>query len=278
MIEKLKMINLNGQIVSESEKIFNANNRALKYGDALFETVKVENLNIQYLEDHYFRLMASMRMLRMEIPMNFTMEFFENELIKTVEANDLKSARLRITVFRKDGGLYNPATNQIDFVIEASVLKNEIKENYTLDLFKDYFIYSGLLSTVKTTNKLTNVLASIYASENNLDNCILLNEKKHVVEAINGNIFLVKGTIIKTPSINEGCVKGVVRKKIIEMLLKHEKYTIEETEISPFEIQKADEIFITNAIVGIQPVTSYRKSNFKTTITQEIAEALKILI
>ncbi len=278
MIEKLKMINLNGQIVSESEKIFNANNRALKYGDALFETVKVENLNIQYLEDHYFRLMASMRMLRMEIPMNFTMEFFENELQKTVEANDLKSARLRITVFRKDGGFYNPATNQIDFVIEASVLKNEIKENYTLDLFKDYFIYSGLLSTVKTTNKLTNVLASIYASENNLDNCILLNEKKHVVEAINGNVFLVKGATIKTPSIGEGCVKGIVRKKIIEILLKHKEYTIEETEISPFEIQKADEIFITNAIVGIQPVTSYRKSNFKTTITQEIAEALKILI
>lgn len=272
------MINFNGDIVSDSKKIFNANNRALKYGDALFETIKVENLNIHYLEDHYFRLMASMRMLRMEIPMNFTMEFFENELQKTVEACDLKNARLRITVYRKDGGLYYPVSNQIDFIIEASALNNEIKKVYTLDLFKDYFIYSGLLSTVKTTNKLTNVLASIYATENNFDNCILLNENKHVVEAINGNIFLVKGTTIKTPSISQGCVKGIVRKKLIEMLLKHKEYDIEETDISPFEMQKADEIFITNAIVGIQPVTSYRKRNFKTTIAQELSAELKTLI
>lgn len=272
------MINYNSEIVSDSDKIFNANNRALKYGDALFETIKAVNLDIQFLEDHYFRLMASMRMLRMEIPMNFTMEFFENELRKTVDASDLKDARLRITVFRKDGGLYNPASNQIDFIIEASTLKSEIKKTYTVDLFKDYFIYSGLLSTVKTTNKLTNVLASIYASENNFDNCVLLNEKKHIVEAINGNIFLVKGTTIKTPSIGEGCVKGIIRKKIIEILSEHKEYTIEEAEISPFEIQKADEVFITNAIVGIQPVTSYRKSNFKATIAQELTEKLKTLI
>ena len=269
------MINFNGQILRNSENILNANNRALKYGDALFETLKVSNLSIQYLEDHYFRLMASMRMLRMEIPMNFTMEFFENELKKTFEACNLQSARLRITVFRKDGGLYNPTSSETDFIIEAAALKDETKEVYKLDLFKDYFIYSGLFSTIKTTNKLTNVLASIYASENNVHNCILLNEKKHIVEAINGNVFLVKGTTIKTPSISEGCVKGIVRKKIIEILQKHKEYTIEETEISPFEIQKADEVFITNSIVGIQPVTSYRKSTFKLTIAQELAKVLK---
>ncbi len=100
-----------------------------------------------------------------------------------------------------------------------------------------------------------NTLASIFADENDLDNCILLNEKKGVVEVTNGNIFVVKGNVVKTPALTEGCIKGIVRIKVIEILFKNKDFTIEETSISPFEIQKADEVFITNAIIGVQPVT-----------------------
>ena len=265
------MINLNGKLISKSEDVLNANNRAFKYGDALFETVKVKNLEVYFIEDHYFRLMASMRMLRMEIPMSFTLEFFENELINTVKQNNLENARVRFTVFRKDGGLYNPITNKVDYLIEASELNLVTKENYAIDLFKDFYMYSGLLSTIKSTNKLTNVLASIYASENNLDTCILLNEKKQVVEVINGNIFIVKGNLIKTPPVTEGCVKGIARKKIIDIISNIDKYTLQETEISPFELQKCDEVFITNVIVGIQPVSVYRKNTFSTKVANELA-------
>jgi len=272
------MINYNGKLICSSEPVFHSSNRAFKYGDGLFETIKVENLKVNYLEDHYFRLMASMRMLRMNIPMSFTMDFFENELIKTVETNNLIDARIRITVYRKDGGLYTPATNEIDFIVEASSLSSIIKKEYVVDLFKDYFIYSGFLSTIKSTNKSINVLASIYASENEFDNCILLNEKKHVAEAINGNIFIVKDNIVKTPAITEGCVKGIIRKKLIEIISKDKNYTIEETSISPFEIQKADEIFITNAIVGIQPVTKYKKTRFKNSVAEALAKELEKLI
>ena len=272
------MINLNGTITNNSAAILNSNNRAFKYGDALFETIKVENLKVYFIEDHYFRLMASMRMLRMEIPMNFTLEFFENELIRTVEQHNLNSARVRLTVFRKEGGLYNPITNQVDYLIETTPLTSIIKENYKIDLFKDFYIYSGILSTIKTTNKIINVLASIYASENEFDNCILVNEKKYVAEAINGNIFIVKGNLIKTPAIAEGCIKGIARKKIIEIISKTKKYTLQETEISPFELQKADEVFITNVIVGIQPVSFYKKSNFKTTVSKELALEFSKLI
>jgi branched-chain amino acid aminotransferase len=272
------MINFNGEIINSSKEILNSNNRAFKYGDALFETLKLHNFKINFLEDHYFRLMASMRMLRMEISMEFTLEFFEKILRNTAQKNNLENARLRITVFRKNGGLYNPSTCKTDFIIEAFPLTYETKLNYTIDLYKDYFVSSGLLSTIKTTNKLTNVLASIYASENNFDNCILLNEKKQVVEAINGNIFLVKNTTIKTPPITEGCVKGIIRKKLIEIISNHKIYNIEETEISPFELQKADEVFITNSIIGIQPVTVYKKSNFKSEVTKELIMELNNLI
>lgn len=272
------MINYNSELVSSSVTVLNSNNRAFKYGDGLFETLKVEQLNVIFLEDHYFRLMASMRMLRMEIPMDFTMDFLEKELLKTAMANNFDDARLRLTVFRKDGGLYNPLSNEIDFIIEANPLEINLKSTYAIDLFKDYFIYSGLLSTIKTTNKLTNVLASIYTSENEFDNCVLLNEKKQVVETINGNIFLVKENKIKTPPITSGCVKGIVRKKLIEFISKNPNYDFEEGDISPFDLQKADELFLTNSIIGIQPITNYKKAVFKTEIGLELRENLKDLV
>ena len=264
------MINLNGTLISKSKDVLNSENRAFKYGDALFETLKVENLKVHFLEDHYFRLMASMRMLRMEIPMNFTLEFFKNEIMSTLKYNNLENARVRFTVYRQDGGLYNPLTNKVDYLIEALPLTSVVKGNYTIDLFKDYYIYSGILSSIKTTNKIINVLASIYASENEFDNCIIINEKKQVVEVINGNIFIVKNNVVKTPPITEGCVKGIARKKIIEIISKIEKLTLEEVIISPFELQKADEIFITNVIIGIQHVSAYKKTLFSNKISNEL--------
>lgn len=265
-------------MVEESKAMLSFNNRAFNYGDALFETLKITDSKIYFLEDHYFRLMASMRMLRMEIPLNFTMEFFESELLKTAEQNNLENARVRLTVFRKDGGLYNPTSNQIDYLIVVSPLNILVKETYAVDIFKDYCLNSDMLSTLKTTNKITNVLASIYASENGFDNCILVNERKQVVEAINGNIFAVKGNTIKTPPISAGCIKGITRKKIIELVSKSDIYAMEETEISPFDLQKADEIFITNVIVGIQPITRYKKAVFSTKVSKELALALSKLI
>lgn len=272
------MINFNGAIIKDSTTLFSATNRAFKYGDALFDTIKVTNSKINFLEDHYFRLMASMRMLRIEIPMNFTLEFFEKEIINTVNSNSLEAARVRFTVYRNDGGMYAPTTNSCSYLVEASPLNVVIKEIYTLDVFKDFFLYSGLLSTIKTTNKITNVLASIYAKENELDNCVLLNERKHVVESINGNIFVVKGNVIKTPPLEEGCVKGIMRKKIIEMLNKNDDFILKQEAISPFELQKADEIFISNAIVGIQPITNYKKTTFKTTISKVLGLKIKNLV
>ncbi|MEX6626178.1 aminotransferase class IV [Tenacibaculum salmonis] len=272
------MINFNGKIISEKELQLSNDNRAFKYGDAIFETVRVLNTKVVFIEDHYFRLMASMRMLRMKIPMKFTLEFLQEEILKTTK--DLPKSvnyRVRLTVYRKDGGLYNPASNEIDYLIEASEFNYIEKTSYKVDLYKDFYNYSGLLSTIKTTNRMLNTLSAIFADENDLDNCILLNERKGVVEATNGNIFVIKDGIIKTPALTEGCIKGIIRKKVIEILEKHPDYSIEETVISPFELQKADEVFITNAIVGIQSVTNYRKKAFTTEITNKIKSSLKLL-
>ena len=274
----MEMINLNGVFFSKNEVVLSSQNRAFKYGDGLFETLKFENSTIYFLEDHYFRLMASMRMLRMEIPMYFTLDFFEQEILKSVIENSLESARIRFVVVRKEGGLYTPITNKIDYLIEVEPLNKKINSDYSIDVFSDFYVYSGIISTLKTTNKLVNVLGGIYASENKLDNCVLVNEKKMVVEALNGNIFMVIGNTIKTPPLTEGCIKGIARKKIIEMLSKSTTYKLEEVEISTFELLKADEIFITNVIKGIQPVSNFKKGTFTKVISEELITEFSQLV
>lgn len=276
------MVNFNGTIVPSSENIL-AENRAFLYGDGVFETVKILDGKVLFLEDHYFRLMSGMRIVRMKIPMDFTMEFFESQLLETAAANNcLDSARVRITVYRNSGGFYFPKDNAVGFVISAMPLENTVyvidKNQYEVDLFKDFYITKQLLSSVKTTNKLINITASIYADENALQNCLLLNDSKTVVEALNGNVFMLIGSKLVTPPLSEGCLNGVMRKQILAIAKKIEEIEVSEESISPFDLQKADEIFITNVITGIQTVTKYRKKDFGTAFAESLLVKLNAQI
>ncbi|MFM2368915.1 MAG: hypothetical protein RL619_1215 [Bacteroidota bacterium] len=272
------MINFNGTIVSQDANIL-TQNRAFLYGDAVFETVKIINNKILFLEDHYFRLMSSMRVVRMEIPMNFTMEYFEEQILSLVKNNTLSnSARARITVYRNDGGYYLPQNNTISFLIHAIALETTLysidQKEYEVDLYKDFYVTKQLLSSIKTTNRIINITGSIYANENGLDNCILLNDSKNVVEALQGNIFMLLGNKLITPPVSEGCLNGVMRKQILGLAKKIENIEVVEEAISPFDLQKADELFITNVIKGIQPITRYRKKQFTTKLATKLVEKL----
>lgn len=277
------MVNFNGKLVAADANLFNHQNRGFRYGDALFETLRVVNNEPYFLEDHYFRLMASMRIMRMEIPMNFTLEFFQEELLRTIEAIELSNAaaRARLTVYRNEGGLYTPLTNEIGYVIEAVPITTPFylfnEDTYEVELFKDFYINADMLSNLKTTNRATNVVASVFAKENGYANCLLLNHEKKVVEAINGNIFLVTENVIKTPPLKDGCLDGILRKKLIQLLQKHPEYTIVEESVSPFELQKVDEIFVTNVIMGIQSVTRYRKKDFETSVAKNLIGKLNAM-
>lgn len=272
------MINFNGNIQETSNSAIE-NNRGFLFGDAIFETIKVNGTKILFLEEHYLRLMASMRICRMEIPMNFTMEFMEEEILKLIDVQTHKlSNRIRFSVFRNADGFYNPTSNDVQFVITCSELASEnyvlLPLNYEVELFKDFHVSKHLLSTLKTNNKMLNVVASVFAKENGFDNCLLINEEKNVVEAINGNIFMKMGNQLITPPISDGCLNGIMRKQVIALATKIENIEMIEKSISPFDLQKADELFLSNVITGIQPITKYRKKEFTSDLTKEIIELL----
>lgn len=278
------MVNINGKIVNKENTSLSIYNRGLNYGDAVFETIKVSYGKILFWEDHYFRLMASMRILRMEIPMNFTLEFLESQILNLIQSSNLttKTARVKLIVYRNSKGLYLPDNNNVEYIISTKILNNDFYQlhdkNCAVDLYKDHYISADLLSTVKTNNRIINVIGSIYAKENDFDNCLLLNNQKHIVEALNANVFLVKDNIIKTSPLSDGCIKGIMRKQIIDIVKLIPDYTIKEESISPFELQQADELFLTNVIIGIQSVTRYRKKEFSNSVAKDLLGKLNVKV
>jgi len=278
------MVNINGNIIKKADATISILNRGFNYGDAVFETIKVSHNKILFWEDHYFRLMASMRILRMEIPMEFTLEFLEIQILHLVQSNGFstKSVRIKLIVFRNSDGFYLPDNNNVKYIITSNTLNEDfyhLKESENVvDLYKDHYISADLLSTLKTNNRIINVTGSIFAVENELDNCLLLNTQKHVVEALNANLFLVKDNIIKTPPLSDGCIKGVMRKQVIDIIKLMPDFVFEETSISPFELQKADELFLTNVITGIQPITKYRKKEFDNKTAKNLLGKLNVKV
>jgi branched-chain amino acid aminotransferase len=166
----------------------------------------------------------------------------------------------------------------VSFLIQTSAIENPVysisEKEYEVDLYKDFYIPKQLLSTLKTTNKMIHVTGSIYAKENDLDNCILLNDSKNVVEALQGNLFMRMGNTLITPPISEGCLNGIMRKQILSFAKKETNLEVVEQVISPFDLQKADELFVTNVIRGIQPITKYRKKEFE----QDTAKVLNTIL
>ena len=270
------MINFNGKILDESDQL--SNNRGFLYGDAVFETLKIVNNKILFWEDHYFRLMSSMRIIRLDIPETYTPEFLKENIIKIHQKKSLTgNSRVRITVFRYSSGKYRPDSNTSSFIISSEEVSesNYILNNgdYKVDLFKDFYLDNQLISSIKSNNKIINVVASIYSNENGLENCILLNKDKMVVEFINSNIFSVNQRKIYTPKLSSGCLNGVMRKNLIN-ILRLNSFEVFEEDISTFDLTKSDEIFGTNIIQGLFSVTNYRNKYYSNSISLKILNLL----
>lgn len=274
------MINFNGKITDLSDQLIN--NRAFLYGDAVFETLIIFNDKILFWEDHYFRLMSSMRIIRLDIPDKYTPEFFKENIIKIHNnISQTGNSRIRINIYRSSGGKYKPEKNTPSFIISCeSINYNTYKLNkghYEVDLYKDYYLDNQLISSIKSNNKIINVVASIYASENGFDNCILLNKDKLVSEFINSNLFIIKDEKIYTPTLKSGCLNGVVRKNLFK-ILSSSSFELCEQDLSTFDITQSDEIFGTNIAQGIFSVTKFRKKDYDCSKTKKIITMLNNFI
>jgi branched-chain amino acid aminotransferase len=260
------ILNIDGELISDDQLSLKWNNRAFLYGDGVFESIRVWEGKLMLWEDHYFRLMSSMRIARISIPDNFTPEYLAECMHDCCAANELENARLRISVFREGGGRYLPVETEVRFLIEVSPLDEALyglnEQGLEVELYQDQFKMSGVHANIKTVSSQLYVMAAIFATENGWDDALLINESKSIVEGSSSNIFLIQGDEVITPALTEGCVRGVMRKNLIDLFQK-EGVKVREERVSPFELVKADELWLTNAIKGIQWVGKYRKKTYQ---------------
>lgn len=274
--------NSNG-ILSESSTLpIELHNRALLYGDGVFETIKFAYGKVLFWEDHYFRLMASLRILRIRIPDHWTPEYLQNQIYETISAFhwEKQTVRIRLTVWRSGGGKYAPEIHTPEFLITCTLLESAQfhipEQEVCVDIYKDVPKAANLLSSLKLIGSQLYVLAAIYAQENNLWDSLLINESKNIVETSRSNVFAVSGDQLITPPLNSGALRGIMRQRIIKSAGEVGLNPVEK-DITPFDLLKVDELWLTNVIQGIIPVTNYRTRNYDDVKARAMVDVINIM-
>jgi len=268
----------NGEFYSDDTALFSANNRAFRYGDSLFETIHTNGTQIQFFNEHIERLTLGMKQLGMEIPENFH-ETIEKNIKRLITKNkSFLGTRIRLCVFRNSGGLYTPTTNSISYLIESSKLEEPKyflnKKGLKIGLFDTYKKTSNSLSSFKTGNSLPFILAGLHKDEMKWDDCLLINERQNLVESVSSNLFVVKDGILFTPSVESGAVNGIMREQIIQIALNLGITVYDDCIIKPKQLEESDEIFLTNAIVGIRWVVAYGERRYFNRSAKTLIEEL----
>jgi len=257
--------NYNGEIVPAGQQVLQLNNRAFRYGDGIFESMRMIKGNLQYANLHAKRLQAGMKALKLENYSDLDIDFLKEKAKELSTRNKAKNGRLRLTVFRDADGLYTPTDNKLAYTIEWETLEDQ---QYTLNqrglimnVFEDIPKPINSLSNLKTCNSLTYVLAGVYKQRNRLDDAFILNQNGFLCESISSNIFIKYNGTLYTPALSEGCIKGVMRQVVIELALKN-SIPVTEAQINPQILNEADEVFLTNATKGIQWVLGFNRKRY----------------
>ena len=270
------MIVLNGSIYTDMNSAPASDLQAILMAANPFqESVRVEAGKIIFWEAHYFRMMASMRILRMGIPMTYTMEYLEEQVLLLLQESDLlkKAVQIHFSFFSTGSISRSIPIVPSSFLIHAEACETMLgvqTSDRSIDLYKDHWVVMGLYGTLEQSNDRLRKLASVYAFENDFEDCVLLNEDKQITETITGAIFVVKGNQIKTPPLTSGCRSSVYRQVVIDLLVKQDGLDLVEDVVSPFELQKADELFVVSLSNGIQSVKQYRKKVFVSTTAESV--------
>ena len=262
---------LDGHLVRQDKANLSVNNRSFRYGDGCFETIRVVNGQIKLASLHFERLFTSIDALKFNKPSYMNAEWLQKNILEVVHKNGhQKLARVRVMIFRGDGGLYDPENYFPHHLIQSFKLgeaTQELNQNgLTLGIYKEAKKSSDHFSMIKSNSYLPYVMAALWAKENNLNDAILLNHAGGIADTTIANLFIIKDGTIKTPAIIEGPVAGVMRRHLIKTLRAND-YEVEETTVSVADVLEASEVFLTSAIHGIKWVKQIDNSQYNNSLT-----------
>lgn len=271
----------NDEFVIINHPILTAANRGFKYGDGLFETMRMCNGKLKFAELHADRLRAGMKALKIDGSTLLDEYFLKQKTAELCKKNKLKdNVRFRLSVYRAGDGLYTPNSNKFGYVLESSALEEDNyelnKKGLIIDVFDELTKPVNILSNYKTSNSLLYVMAGLYKKQHRLDDAFILNQHGFLCESISSNIFVVYDKKIYTPALSEGCVAGVMRNVVMSMARAND-IAVTEAQINPEILKAAEEVFVTNAISGIRWVMGYGRKRYFNETTKLLSAKLNTI-
>lgn len=260
-------------MVKADEPVFLSCNRGYRYGDGLFETIKITNGKMLLGDYHFERLFSGLQLLKFDLPGLFSRDSLVKDILHLCEKNNCSSlARVRLSVSRGNGGL-NDGDTMASYLVECWSInesQNRLNENgLVVDIFPDARKSCDIFANLKSANYLPYAMAARFAKENKLNDCFVLNTVGHIADSTIANVFYIKDGVITTPGLSEGCVNGVMRRYLLSVL-KEAGYEVKELAVTAADIERADEVFLTNAISGIRWVKQFRQKTYSNNQTTEI--------
>ena len=267
----------NGKLLKPESGIISANSRGLRFGDGLFETIKSINSQLAFVDEHFARLWKGLQVLQFTIPKQFTPDHLEQEIQTLLKKNGhSKLARVRLTVFRGDGGLFDTTDHKPNYLVQSWALPDETgswnSNGLVLGIYTDVKKSCDILSNLKHNNFLPYAMAALHAKKEKWNDAVLLNTEGSLCDTSIANIFLIKDEVVYTPALTEGCIAGVMRRNLIEKLTAA-GYKLVEGKVSVDELLDADEVFLTNSIYNLRWVQSIGDKQYTNMQTQKIYAA-----
>jgi branched-chain amino acid aminotransferase len=273
-------INFNGEIYPADVKLLTTANRGFRYGDGLFESMRLMKGELKFADMHADRLQRGMKALKLDNYSQMDAWFLKEKVADIAMRNKAKHGRLRLTVFRDAEGLYTPTLNKMGYCLEITPIDEPRyflnEKGLIMDIFTDVTKPTNYLSNIKTCNSLVYVLAAIYKTQNKLDEVFLLNQNGFLCEAGSSNLFVLYNNHLYTPALSEGCVEGVMRHVVID-IAKKIGMGITEAQINPDILYEADEVFLTNAGRGIQCVMGFGVKRYFSRVSKVLVDELNKL-
>lgn len=276
----MTFINFNGEIVPADTKLLSIANRGFRYGDGLFESMRLMKGQLKFADLHADRLQRGMKALKIDGYSQMDTWFLKEKVEELAFRNKVKHGRLRLTVFRDAEGLYTPSQNKMGYCLELTPVEEPRyflnSKGLIMDIFTDIPKPSNYLSNIKTCNSLPYVMAGIFKAQNKLDEVFLLNQNGFLCEAGSSNVFVWYQNHLYTPALSEGCVEGVMRQVVIKIALEN-NIGVTEAQINPDILYEADEVFLTNATRGIQCVMGYGVKRYFNKLSKMLVDELNKL-
>ncbi|MGN6294786.1 MAG: aminotransferase class IV [Chitinophagaceae bacterium] len=267
-----------GELIPAGQPVLAPDNKSYRYGDGLFETMKMVNGRIPLFSRHIQRLFGGLERLQFSIPSLLTPEKIQQEIISLCEKNKCSElARIRLSVSRGEGGIYEQGNDQLHYLIECSPANSAVNEwnekGLVTGIYPDARKSADSFSGLKSANYLPYTMAARYAMQRQWNDCLVLNTVGFLADATIANIFIVKNNQLITPAANQGGVDGVMRKYLLEALSKA-GYAVKETTLSIEEAMEADELFLTNALYGIRWVDRLAEKKYTQQLSLQIYQEL----